>query len=110
MISYVVLCNIMTFFVETVAFHISNGHNSFCARFKSKVPIILHFLKGGNSRMEAFEAKQSGLEMAILIKKREMIETGLTYGLTDQKTIKCSQQLDKLLNMYKSTGDFKLTG
>ncbi|HLR60943.1 MAG TPA: aspartyl-phosphate phosphatase Spo0E family protein [Lentibacillus sp.] len=62
--------------------------------------------------MKVFEAKpqQSGLEMAILAKQKEMIEAGLTYGLTDQKTIRCSQQLDKLLNMYKSNRDFELTG
>ncbi|GGK02093.1 hypothetical protein GCM10007063_25440 [Lentibacillus kapialis] len=54
--------------------------------------------------------KNPGLEMAILAKKSEMIETGLTYGLTDQKTINCSQQLDKLLNMYQVHRDFDLTG
>src|SRR5699024_7551476 len=33
LINYVALCNVLTLFVESIAFDISNGHNSFCARF-----------------------------------------------------------------------------
>ncbi|MFA1819581.1 Spo0E family sporulation regulatory protein-aspartic acid phosphatase [Virgibacillus oceani] len=36
----------------------------------------------------------------ITIKKKEMIELGEKYGLQDERTIKCSQQLDQLLNKY----------
>ncbi|RYG71978.1 aspartyl-phosphate phosphatase Spo0E family protein [Lentibacillus lipolyticus] len=39
------------------------------------------------------------LYMAIANKRKEMIELGKKYGLTDQRTIKCSQQLDMLLNI-----------
>ncbi|WP_245807731.1 aspartyl-phosphate phosphatase Spo0E family protein [Halobacillus massiliensis] len=35
---------------------------------------------------------------AIQNKRKEMIELGLKYGLTDNRTVKCSQQLDELLN------------
>nr|WP_256558291.1 aspartyl-phosphate phosphatase Spo0E family protein [Halobacillus sp. A1] len=38
------------------------------------------------------------MSKAILIKKREMIELGTRYGLTDVRTVRCSQQLDDLLN------------
>ncbi|GAA0439990.1 hypothetical protein GCM10008983_16170 [Lentibacillus halophilus] len=40
------------------------------------------------------------LKMAITNKKEEMIKLGVTYGLTDQHTIICSQQLDTLLNLF----------
>ncbi|WEG14881.1 aspartyl-phosphate phosphatase Spo0E family protein [Pullulanibacillus sp. KACC 23026] len=30
-----------------------------------------------------------------------MINLGLTRGLTDKETIKCSQSLDELLNIYR---------
>lgn len=36
----------------------------------------------------------------IKTKKKEMIELGTKYGLQDERTIKCSQQLDQLLNKY----------
>ncbi|WP_164215635.1 aspartyl-phosphate phosphatase Spo0E family protein [Virgibacillus sp. YIM 98842] len=36
----------------------------------------------------------------IVIKKKEMIELGKKYGLKDERTIKCSQQLDQLMNKY----------
>jgi asparagine synthetase B (glutamine-hydrolysing) len=36
----------------------------------------------------------------IAIKKKEMIELGKKYGLKDERTIKCSQQLDQLMNRY----------
>ncbi|WP_101843533.1 aspartyl-phosphate phosphatase Spo0E family protein [Halobacillus sp. Marseille-P3879] len=34
----------------------------------------------------------------IQVKKKEMIELGNRYGLTDRRTVRCSQQLDHLLN------------
>jgi len=33
-------------------------------------------------------------------KREEMIDLGKCYGLTDKKTVACSQQLDDLLNEY----------
>jgi stage 0 sporulation regulatory protein len=33
-------------------------------------------------------------------KRRNMFEFADQYGLTDDKTVKCSQELDHLLNMY----------
>lgn len=36
----------------------------------------------------------------IALKKKEMIELGEKYGLQDERTIKCSQQLDQLMNKY----------
>ncbi|MFD2761593.1 aspartyl-phosphate phosphatase Spo0E family protein [Lentibacillus juripiscarius] len=42
------------------------------------------------------------LQMAISKKRKEMIELGEMYGLTDKRTINCSQQLDTLLNIDKS--------
>ncbi|WP_173916721.1 aspartyl-phosphate phosphatase Spo0E family protein [Halobacillus sp. Marseille-Q1614] len=35
---------------------------------------------------------------AIRNKRKEMIELGLKYGFTDKRTVRCSQQLDELLN------------
>ncbi|MCT2537803.1 aspartyl-phosphate phosphatase Spo0E family protein [Aquibacillus koreensis] len=34
-------------------------------------------------------------------KRNEMIKVGLTEGLTSKETIRCSQELDQLLNMYE---------
>ncbi|WP_349305551.1 aspartyl-phosphate phosphatase Spo0E family protein [Bacillus sp. FJAT-49736] len=34
-------------------------------------------------------------------KREEMIDLGKCYGLTDKKTVACSQQLDELLNKYQ---------
>lgn len=51
------------------------------------------------------------LSASISAKKQEMIELGLKYGLTDERTIKCSQQLDVLLNIVHLNGKrFCLTG
>ncbi|MCP3026558.1 aspartyl-phosphate phosphatase Spo0E family protein [Halobacillus sp. A5] len=41
---------------------------------------------------------QYDLDKHIQVKKKEMIELGSRYGLTDRRTVKCSQQLDHLLN------------
>ncbi|GAB3058215.1 aspartyl-phosphate phosphatase Spo0E family protein [Virgibacillus ainsalahensis] len=45
-------------------------------------------------------AVPSNLPTDILMKKNEMIQLGLEYGLANDRTIECSQQLDKLLNKY----------
>ncbi|MFC2949870.1 aspartyl-phosphate phosphatase Spo0E family protein [Virgibacillus sediminis] len=49
---------------------------------------------------QIIEPVESELPVAILMKKEEMIELGLKYGLANQKTIECSQQLDDLLNKF----------
>lgn len=43
------------------------------------------------------------IDISIQINKlrKEMIEYGLTNGLTNLETIKCSQELDKLLIKYQ---------
>ncbi|MCJ7988334.1 aspartyl-phosphate phosphatase Spo0E family protein [Priestia sp. OVS21] len=33
-------------------------------------------------------------------KRKELIDLGSNYGLLDKKTIKCSQDLDKLINLH----------
>lgn len=39
--------------------------------------------------------------LELINKKRDqMIELGVTKGLNDEETIKCSQSLDVLLNIY----------
>ncbi|MFB7303508.1 Spo0E family sporulation regulatory protein-aspartic acid phosphatase [Heyndrickxia sporothermodurans] len=37
----------------------------------------------------------------IQVKREEMIQLGKRYGLTNDKTIFCSQELDELLNEYQ---------
>lgn len=49
---------------------------------------------------QLIEPTRHDLLMAILYKKEEMIEMGMDYGLSDNRTLKCSQQLDDLLNQY----------
>ncbi|MED1472114.1 aspartyl-phosphate phosphatase Spo0E family protein [Bacillus salipaludis] len=44
--------------------------------------------------------KLADLEMAISKKREEMIKVGMDKGLVCQETIKCSQELDQLLNEY----------
>ncbi|GAA0417396.1 MAG: aspartyl-phosphate phosphatase Spo0E family protein [Bacillota bacterium] len=60
--------------------------------------------------MEIIESKSTNLSKRIDSKKREMIELGLKYGLTDSRTIRCSQQLDSLLNMQTSMKKLYLVG
>lgn len=40
------------------------------------------------------------LPQCIVKKRKEMIDLGRNYGLLDEKTIKCSQELDKLINLH----------
>lgn len=49
------------------------------------------------------------LGVAIAVKKKEMIDLGMTYGLTDVRTIQCSQHLDYLLNLYTGK-NYGMTG
>ncbi|WP_035424058.1 aspartyl-phosphate phosphatase Spo0E family protein [Bacillus sp. UNC438CL73TsuS30] len=44
--------------------------------------------------------KLADLEMAISKKREEMIQVGMDKGLVCHETIKCSQELDQLLNDY----------
>lgn len=46
------------------------------------------------------EVIRYNLIAAISMKKNEMVKLGMKYGLAHYKTIKCSQQLDKLLNIH----------
>jgi stage 0 sporulation regulatory protein len=40
------------------------------------------------------------LEMAIELKRKKMIDLALKHGYTAKETVKCSQELDMLLNLY----------
>jgi len=40
------------------------------------------------------------LRKYIAKKRKELIDLGSNYGLLDKKTIKCSQDLDKLINLH----------
>ncbi|WP_227257349.1 aspartyl-phosphate phosphatase Spo0E family protein [Priestia aryabhattai] len=40
------------------------------------------------------------LQKCIVKKRGELIDLGSNYGLLDKKTIKCSQDLDKLINLH----------
>ncbi|WP_096202497.1 aspartyl-phosphate phosphatase Spo0E family protein [Bacillus sp. FJAT-45350] len=42
------------------------------------------------------------LEEIIEKKREEMIQVGITKGLTHSSTIRCSQELDQLLNIRRS--------
>jgi hypothetical protein len=40
------------------------------------------------------------LQKCIMKKRKELIDLGSNYGLLDEKTINCSQDLDKLINLH----------
>lgn len=40
------------------------------------------------------------LPQCIVEKRKELIDLGRNYGLLDEKTIKCSQDLDELINLH----------
>lgn len=46
------------------------------------------------------EPTRTELTKEISMKKEEMIELGMKYGLASKRTIECSQQLDDLLNEH----------
>ncbi|WP_078412407.1 aspartyl-phosphate phosphatase Spo0E family protein [Priestia abyssalis] len=41
-----------------------------------------------------------GLIECIVKKRKELIDLGKRYGLLDEKTIRCSQDLDELINLH----------
>ncbi|MFC7062372.1 aspartyl-phosphate phosphatase Spo0E family protein [Halobacillus seohaensis] len=55
------------------------------------------------------EPTQSNLSTSILNKRNEMITLGMRFGFTDKRTIKCSQQLDELLNLCANQKQFCAT-
>ncbi|MGG1676207.1 Spo0E family sporulation regulatory protein-aspartic acid phosphatase [Neobacillus sp. NRS-1170] len=46
-----------------------------------------------------FTSQVRELQECIENKRKELIELGLNYGFADKITIKCSQDLDKLINI-----------
>ncbi|MBM7661314.1 hypothetical protein JOC85_002086 [Bacillus mesophilus] len=44
--------------------------------------------------------RREQLAEAIQVKRDEMIQIGLSKGLRNEETVRCSQELDRLLNMY----------
>jgi len=48
------------------------------------------------------------LSKCILNKRKELVDLGMNYGLLNRKTIQCSQDLDKLINLYMQGS--KITG
>jgi stage 0 sporulation regulatory protein len=40
------------------------------------------------------------LSECILNKRKELVDLGMNYGFLNKKTIQCSQDLDKLINLY----------
>lgn len=47
-----------------------------------------------------FTSQVRELQEFIENKRKELIELGMTYGFADKITIKCSQDLDMLINMH----------
>ncbi|MGV3464532.1 MAG: aspartyl-phosphate phosphatase Spo0E family protein [Heyndrickxia sp.] len=50
--------------------------------------------------MYSYKVSEYSFLNQIQQKREEMIDLGKSYGLTDKKTVACSQQLDELLNEY----------
>lgn len=44
--------------------------------------------------------RQGDIQNWIDMKREELIHLGINYGFLDKKTIKCSQDLDELINLY----------
>lgn len=57
--------------------------------------------------MNNMQSYKSKLELEISILRQKMIDTGQMKGLNHLDTIKCSQELDKILNIYQK---FNLSG
>lgn len=49
------------------------------------------------------------LKKTIDKKRRKMIYFGIKYGLSHSKTVKCSQELDSLLNFYQKIQKISIT-
>jgi stage 0 sporulation regulatory protein len=54
------------------------------------------------------EMKMFMLKIAIELKRRKMTVLANRYGFTAWETVKCSQELDQLLNIYQKTKQKKL--
>jgi stage 0 sporulation regulatory protein len=48
--------------------------------------------------MKVIKPAEAKLNSAIINKQKEMLECAKRYGMTDRRTVLCSQQLDVLLN------------
>ncbi|WP_081504626.1 aspartyl-phosphate phosphatase Spo0E family protein [Virgibacillus halodenitrificans] len=55
---------------------------------------------GGNDEMVQKDPALNKLITDIIMVKHEMIMLGMQYGLNDERTVECSQQLDDLLNKH----------
>ncbi len=55
---------------------------------------------GGNDEMVQKDPALNKLITDIIMVKQEMIMLGMQYGLNDERTVECSQQLDDLLNKH----------
>ncbi|MGM0844376.1 MAG: aspartyl-phosphate phosphatase Spo0E family protein [Bacillota bacterium] len=44
---------------------------------------------------------QKTIRYRIEIKQKQMLQIGVKYGLTDHRTVKSSQELDKLITKYQ---------
>ncbi|MGP4108506.1 aspartyl-phosphate phosphatase Spo0E family protein [Virgibacillus sp. L01] len=55
------------------------------------------------------EPTRTDLTKEISMKKEEMIELGMKYGLANKRTVECSQQLDDLLNEHFNNKHFYYT-
>ncbi|WP_343270665.1 aspartyl-phosphate phosphatase Spo0E family protein [Lentibacillus songyuanensis] len=49
---------------------------------------------------------KNNLKQTIEMKRQEMIKLAFSIGFTNKATVKCSQELDYLLNLYRNI-DFK---
>lgn len=50
------------------------------------------------------------LKESIEKKRKKMVYLAETYGYTSSKTLKCSQELDKLLNMFEKMNNELVNG
>jgi hypothetical protein len=50
---------------------------------------------------ESKQKKREYLFLSIVRKRNEMIQLANSYGLLNNETIKCSQELDSLLNKFQ---------
>ncbi|MFC0189669.1 aspartyl-phosphate phosphatase Spo0E family protein [Fictibacillus aquaticus] len=51
--------------------------------------------------MATLEATKSTLQKDIGLKKDELLKLAALRGFTNKDTVKCSQELDQLLNVYQ---------
>ncbi|MFD2629445.1 Spo0E family sporulation regulatory protein-aspartic acid phosphatase [Oceanobacillus kapialis] len=53
--------------------------------------------------MIVIEPIDKKLNTAIMMKQEEMLEYARRYGMTDPRTVTCSQQLDRILNKQENS-------